>query len=175
MSMSQTLHGTFVDQLMVAKLGILAFTFTIAVAATAAEDVDEGEIPKAIRAAIPRAASVSRADWNKLAYSETAPSASNAENQSLGVLFLVLPLPKERTAEHDAQFRLLAKTPRPSDLTRAFQPSRLSLLITPLQSGYIKSVTATVDGNQAVGTITFEAAGTYSGKVEYTARHAGEI
>lgn len=95
------------DRLTVRNVGVLAFTLLIAVAATAAEDANEGEIPKAIRMAIPRAASISRADWNKLAYSGTVPRASDAESQSLGVLFVVLPLPKEQTAEHDSQFRFL--------------------------------------------------------------------
>jgi hypothetical protein len=156
------------------KLSFLTLAFFIAVATTATADENEGEISKAIQMAIPRAASISRADWNKLAKSETAPSASNAESQTLGVLFLVLPLPKERTAEHDAEFRFLAKMPKPSDLAKAYQPSRLTLLVTPLQASYIKHVTAAVDRNRATGTIAYEAPGTYAGKVEYTARHAKE-
>jgi hypothetical protein len=150
--------------LFAALLTLLCLPLVAAVMAEEREDLG-----KVIRNLAPPAAAVGAADWNKLATSQSGLKVSDYDNQPLAMLIMILPVVEKPSAAQEAEFKTVAAFPKPSEMAGAFQPSKLSLLITPLQFSYIKDVTTKLAGEQVVGEISFEAPKVYTGKFEYTA------
>ena len=132
-----------------------------------------------IKKLVPAASAMTKADFEKLAHSETSPKASDVEDKSLTLMLLTLKMRDDVTAR--AQFRYLAQGPiKMSDLVaeiyRTLNLGRTRVLLAPvtmLQANRITELTCAVEGDTAKGTIAFEVPKLYAGKVDYVARKAG--
>lgn len=131
-------------------------------------------VEKEIAATAPEASAISAADWKAVGSSETTPKRDDFENQPLAWLILTLRMPDEVTEAHAAEFKFKEEgLPSPNRIAEAFQPTRLTRLITPLQPSYIKSVTARVQGDTATGDIAVDME-LYTAKIAYTAKKSGD-
>jgi hypothetical protein len=131
-----------------------------------------------IKKLVPAASAMSKADFEKLAHSDTALKASDVEDKSL--TFMLLAVRMRDDAKAREQFRYIAPGPiRPSELvaeiyrTLNLGGTRVPLgPVTMIQADRITGLTCTVEGDTAKGTISFEVPKLYTGKVDYVARKA---
>lgn len=127
-----------------------------------------------IRSLIPEAASISNADFDALAKTESPrPDAIASQSLSL-VLFALDPVSAAKAQPSVvADFQYLSGGfPNPADLAEVMSRSKQKGYATMLQPPFIEKFDCQPRGPTAVGTVSFKAPGLYQGKVEFTASFA---
>jgi len=127
-----------------------------------------------IKSLIPEASSISNADFDKLAKSDSRdPDQIKSQSLSL-ILFALDPVSTAKTrpkASTDFQY-LGSRVPKPSEVAEAMWKSKGRGYATMIQAKFIDSFDCRIIDTNAVGSVSFTATGLYSGKVEFTATRA---
>ena len=122
---------------------------------------------------LPAAASMSGADFEKLA-TASSPSPETIENQTLTWVLLTLnPLKtshENATVLEDFNFPTGNALPQPSQIAEVIYKSKATGYATFLQPDLITDCTCQSDGDTASGFVTFSAPDLYAGKVQFIAR-----
>jgi hypothetical protein len=125
-----------------------------------------------IKALIPKAASVSSAEWASLSKAGSSLEIQEPKNQPLTLLLLVAPRSKDsQDAKLDEEIKFLAPE-RPAEFVDAITKSLSAGHVTCIQPEYITDFTCSVEGTTARGAVSFSAPKVYSAKVDYVARKA---
>jgi hypothetical protein len=135
-----------------------------------ADDAEE------IKKLIPAASGMARADFEKLAMSDTAPKPSDVEEKTL-TLLLFTAKPRDDTKAKE-QFRFLTTGyPKPSQLAaemyRSLNLAGTKVVLAPvtmIHADRITGLTCEVMEGTAKGTVSFEVPKLYAGKADYVAR-----
>jgi hypothetical protein len=127
--------------------------------------------PSEARALIPEAASMSFADFQKLAGGGDA-SAAKFDSQSLSLVLLSLRVDEAATKNSAAMadFRYLGEIANPSALAQAVSRSKSRGYASMIQSDFITDCTCSTREGAATGVVSFRAEGLYAGRVEFLAR-----
>lgn len=137
-----------------------------------------GKQKELIRRKIPVAASLSAAEFSKLARSETGPSLNTLPNQPLSLLLFAL-RPGEGEAKQ-AEFRNLGTAPpKPADIAKEIYRKLAGASVAPDYATFIHgdrttAIECTIEGDTAKGSVSFEAPGLYAGKVQFVAKRTGD-
>lgn len=127
--------------------------------------------PSEARALIPEAASMSLADFQKLAGAAN-PTAAAFDNRSLSLVLLSLRM-DEATAKNAAamaDFHYLGEALNPVALAQAVSLSKNRGYATLIQPDFITDCTCSASEGAATGVISFRAEELYAGKIEFLAR-----
>jgi RNA polymerase sigma factor (sigma-70 family) len=145
----------------------------VAAAATpVAPDVEERPDPEAanaIKKLIPRASSISIADWRTLS-AQAAPDPATMKNQALSLVLMSLDFKKMKAEGAARTFRFLQESVKPDQLAKAIARSEAKGYGTLLQPEFITEVTCRVKADTASGTVSFRNDKIYEGKIRYSAR-----
>lgn len=132
-----------------------------------------------IKALVPKASAMRKADFDRLATSPTSPKSSDFKDKSLTLmLFALRPKDDEQARK---EFRFLGQRPPKAaavgkEMYRTLGMGRLRVLaapITMIHANRITDVTCKIEGEVARGTISFHVPKLYEGRVDYVARRAG--
>jgi hypothetical protein len=115
---------------------------------------------------------MSKADFQKLATSETPPRADDIADKSLTLMLLALQPPAEQTDAHKAEFDYIGeRVPTPARLAAEIAGGRLSLgPVTFIHLRRITDITCEVAGDKATGVVSYKVPDLYLGKVNYVAQ-----
>jgi predicted Ser/Thr protein kinase len=138
-------------------------------------EIDTDLSPAAARELIPEAASMTSADFQKLASSPLATPAVS-ESQSLSLILMSL-RPGEAAKTNPAalaDFQYL-EAPMPSRVAEAMWKTKSKGYATAIQPEFITNCTCRTENDTATGTVSFTAPGLYSGKVDFVARRTAGV
>jgi hypothetical protein len=134
---------------------------------------DHGLTAEAAQELLPSAASMSSADFEKLA-TASSPSPETIENQTLTWVLLTLnPLKtsyENATVLEDFNFPTGNALPQPSQIAEVIYKSKAKGYATFLQPDLITDCSCQSDGDTANGFVTFSAPDLFTGKVQFIAR-----
>lgn len=140
------------------------------VSATKTDDTrDNGPLSDELaRSLIPKAASISKEDFQKL---QSNPTAQSIKSKSLSLTLLTLNV-SNQSAEDANDFKFLVERfPRPSDIAAAMSKSRAKGYFSIIQPDYITECKITHSTDEsAQGKVTFNAPQLYIGVVLFEAR-----
>ena len=125
------------------------------------------------RSLIPKAASISNGDFQKL---QSNPTINSIQNESLSLVLLTLDV-RDQSPKAASDFRFLVEGfLKPSEIAAAMSLSRSKGYMSIIQPEYITGCTITNSGKEtASGKITFNAPQLYIGSVDFEARkHEGK-
>ncbi|MFP6672068.1 MAG: hypothetical protein VB857_11690, partial [Pirellulaceae bacterium] len=137
-----------------------------------------GLTAEAAQELLPAAASMSIADFEKLASAQTAGTWDTIKSKTLTFVLLTLN-PQTASAENEAvledfNFPTGNALPQPSEITEVIYKSKTKGYATFLQPDLITHCTCQSDGDTASGFVTFSAPDLYAGKVQFIARRNEE-
>jgi hypothetical protein len=135
---------------------------------------DHGLTAEAAQELLPSAASMSSADFEKLASAQTVPRFDSIKSKTLTFVLLTLN-PQTASAENEAvledfNFPTGNALPQPSEIAEVIYKSKAKGYATFLQPDLITHCTCQSDGDTASGFVTFSAPDLYAGKVQFIAR-----
>ncbi|MDE0736374.1 MAG: hypothetical protein OSB47_11160 [Pirellulaceae bacterium] len=134
----------------------------------------QGLTAEAAQELLPSAASMSSADFEKLASGQTVPGPDSIKNKTLSFVLLTLnPLKasaENQAALEDFNFSSGNAPPQLSDIAAVIYKSKAKGYATFLQPDLITHCTCDSDGDTASGFVTFHAPDLFAGKVEFIAR-----
>jgi serine/threonine protein kinase len=134
-----------------------------------AEATHDGQLTEELaRELIPRAASMSKEEFQKL---QTNPSAQALESKSLSLILMTLDV-RGQTPEAASDFKYLVDGyPKPSEIAAAMSPSRSKGYFSMIQPDYITECKITSSTDEiAQGKVTFNAPKLYIGSVVFEAK-----
>lgn len=129
-----------------------------------------------IRKLVPEASAMKQADFERLARS-AMPKKTDVDEKSLTLMLWNVEITPDASEAQNKEFRY-HRPPKPRELVDevyrvALRVGKRVVLkgpVTFLSADRITNVTAGVEGEQAVGTVSFKAPKLYEGTVHYTAR-----
>jgi hypothetical protein len=126
------------------------------------------------KALIPKATSITNADWERLAKSQQ-PSPSLIKSESLSLILVGSLNPIEAGKKNPAvlnDFKYVGKNiPEPSVISDHMWQSKSKGYATMLQPESLTGCQVKTENGTATGTVAFEVKGLFSGNVEFTAHH----
>ncbi|MEO2020778.1 MAG: hypothetical protein ABGX05_03050 [Pirellulaceae bacterium] len=132
----------------------------------------QGLTAEAAQELLPAAASMSSADFERLATSQTVPDWGSIKSKTLTLILFTMKMTKAN-ADNQAlleEFHWAADFPHPSEIAEMIYKSKAKGYATFLQPNLITHCTCDSDGDTASGFVTFHAPDLYAGKVQFIAR-----
>ena len=123
-----------------------------------------------IATAIARDAAMSNADFDAIASQPTVPKLDDVRDKSLTLVILAMRYPDDTDESMKAEFEfLLNSRPKPADIAK--EVARKGSPLTCIHSDRITNLEITVDGETAIGTVSFLVPELYRGKIGFVARY----
>ncbi len=120
--------------------------------------------------AIARDAAMSKADFDAIASQPTVPKLDDVRDKSLTLLIFAMRYPDDADESMKSEFEFLVNSrPKPSDIAK--EVTRKGSPLTCIHSDRITNLEITVDGETAIGTVSFLVPELYRGKIGFVARH----
>jgi len=123
-----------------------------------------------IATAIARDAAMSKADFDTLASSTYGPKLDDVRDKSLTLVVFSLRHPDAIDESMNSEFEFLKSiTPKPSEI--ATEITRKGAPLTCIHSDRITNLEITIDGETAIGTVSFLVPELYRGRIGFVARY----
>lgn len=128
---------------------------------------------------VSEAASIPNEEWTAIASASTMPSPASLDNHTLSlILFSLFGQSLDQIDGHPNaadDFHYENPQPKPFQIAQAIWISKAKGYASFVQPEYITDCTVQQEADTAHGTVTFNADGLYSGRIEYVARQRGGV